>query len=493
MKGSAVSRPAALSGAGFFVLATVGHFAYPSGPDFMAAPRAAQAFYVAHHGAVLAANTLYLLSGMLLLVFAAALRGALRGDARGDLVATAVFGGLVAGASLMIASSGVDMAAALHVQEQGTIAPSAASVLWDLNHVLFGLAAPMALAVALLGCALASLRDRALPAWLGAISLALGVALAIPPINYVSIVVFIFWSLATSIVLALPGEAAASVLPRASAAKPLATVLAVACVGGVAWAAAASPAQAATLPKLTLNVGSSSVAVGGATQSGAVEVAVDTDLHKGASAMLFRLDPGRTAAELATLLKSKKAEDPNYASRYGAIVLSAEVVPGHPSEAQTELEPGEYVALATPGRGAPKFATPFTVSAAIAPAALPKPQATIRLVDFDFRGPGTLRDGELVRFENDGFLVHMDIALPVKGKAAANRVARAMLNGDEKSLGKLLTGPPLGLQGVISPGGFQQERIEARPGWYVQACFMEDQEGVPHTRLGMVRPLRIVR
>jgi hypothetical protein len=207
MNGRAVSRLAALSGAGFFVLGTVGHFAYPSAPDFMAPPGEVQAFYVAHHGAVLASNTLYLVSGMLLLVFAAVLRKVLGGGERGELTATAVFGGLVAGASLMFASSAIDMAGALHVQEQGTIAPASASAIWDLSQILFGLAAPMALAVAVLGCALASLRDRALPTWLGAISIPLGIALAIPPINYVSIVVFIFWSLTTSIVLALPAEA----------------------------------------------------------------------------------------------------------------------------------------------------------------------------------------------------------------------------------------------------------------------------------------------
>lgn len=217
MDGRAVPRLAALSGAGFFVLATAGHFAYPSAPGFMAKGGAVQAFYVAHHGQVLASNTLYLLSGMLLLVFAAALRGGLRGGGRGELTATAVFGALLAGASLMIASAGIDMAGALRVQEQGTIAPQLASAFWDLNHVLFGLAAPMALAVAVLGCALASLRDRALPSWLGAVSLALGIALAIPPINYVAIVVFTFWSLAASIVLALPGEVDASGLVGAEA------------------------------------------------------------------------------------------------------------------------------------------------------------------------------------------------------------------------------------------------------------------------------------
>jgi hypothetical protein len=271
--------------------------------------------------------------------------------------------------------------------------------------------------------------------------------------------------------------------------RPLALALGIACAA--LWVAA--PARAAALPKLTLKVGPSSIAVGGATQSGGVDVVTTTSIQKGAEAMLFRLDPGRTASEFAAFMKSKRSHDPNATSRYGAIVFASEAVPAHASEAQTELAPGEYVALAAPGHGPPKFAAPFTVSAAADPAALPKPQATIRAVDFGFRGPSTLHEGELVRFQNDGFLVHMDIALPVRNKAAARRVARGMASGHEKGLVKLFAGPPIGFQGAVSSGAFQQERVEARPGWYVQVCFMEDQRGVPHTRLGMVRPIRIVR
>lgn len=255
----------------------------------------------------------------------------------------------------------------------------------------------------------------------------------------------------------------------------------------------AGPAQAAALPKLTLKVDANSISVGGATQSGGVDVVTTTSVKKGAEAILFRLDPGKTAAELQAFLKSKKSQDPNEANRFGAIVFDAEAVAGHPSEAQTVLAPGEYLALASKGHGPPTIAAPFTVSAAAAPAALPKPQATIRSIDFDFRGPRTLHEGELVRFVNDGFLVHMDLAFPVKSKGAAKRVAHGMLTGRQKGLGKLFAGPPVGFQGAVSHGAFQQERIQARPGWYVQVCFMEDQEGTPHTKLGMERVIRIVK
>ena len=98
-----------------------------------------------------------------------------------------------------------------------------------------------------------------------------------------------------------------------------------------------------------------------------------------------------------------------------------------------------------------------------------------------------------MRFENEGYLVHMDIAFPVKSKSAAEQVANGLLTGNEKGLNKLVTGAPFSFAGPLSHGAYQQETITAKPGWYVQACFMETQEGVPHTRLGMERIFKITK
>jgi hypothetical protein len=135
----------------------------------------------------------------------------------------------------------------------------------------------------------------------------------------------------------------------------------------------------------------------------------------------------------------------------------------------------------------------FTVTASASPATLPTPQATVRSIEFAFRGPSTLHDGELVRFENEGFLVHMDIAFPVKSQKTAKQAVKDLLQGNEKALEKLVVGAPVGFQGPVSHEAFQQETITAKPGWYVQACFMETQDGRDHTRLGMERVFKIVR
>jgi len=258
---------------------------------------------------------------------------------------------------------------------------------------------------------------------------------------------------------------------------------------------AVSSAQASTLPTLTLTLTKSSITVAGSTQSGGVNVVTTATGVKEAAAILFLLKPGVTFEEVENAKKSlgSSGKDPNVTSKYGSIVFSAEVSPGHSWEAETYLQPGQYVALIPgEGKGSAAHAT-FTVTAAASPVALPTPQATVRSIEFGFRGPSTLHDGELVRFENEGFLVHMDIAIPVKSRTTAQQVVKDLLTGKEKGLEKLAAGEPITFAPPISHEAFEQEMITAKPGWYVQACFMETQDGRDHTRLGMERIIKITK
>ena len=98
-----------------------------------------------------------------------------------------------------------------------------------------------------------------------------------------------------------------------------------------------------------------------------------------------------------------------------------------------------------------------------------------------------------MNFTNEGFLVHMDVGFRAKSKNAARKLASALVRGKEKQAGKLIAGAPVSFFGPISRGVVQQERITAKPGWYVEACFMDTQDGREHTRLGMVRVIRIAK
>jgi hypothetical protein len=273
---------------------------------------------------------------------------------------------------------------------------------------------------------------------------------------------------------------------------PLRGVFIAALLASVGLVSAAS-AQASTLPTLTLTLTKSSITVGGTTQSGAVNVVSTATGLKEASAILVLLKPGATFEEAEAAIQKAHGEI-NVTSKYGSLVFDAEVSSGQTSEAQTFLQPGQYVAVVPgeEGKGSRAHAN-FTVSAAASPVALPAPEATIRSIEFGFKGPSTLHDGELVRFENEGFLVHMDIAAPVKNMKAAKQAVKDLLAGKEKAVGKLIVGPPAGFAGPLSHEAFQQETITAKPGIYVEVCFMDTQDGRSHSQLGMERIIQITK
>jgi hypothetical protein len=255
----------------------------------------------------------------------------------------------------------------------------------------------------------------------------------------------------------------------------------------------AASAQAATLPTLSIAVTPTSASVGGAPESGGVNVKVTDTGVKEAEVILIALKPGVTLAEAESFGKSKKVEDPNNVSEIGSIVLDAEASPGAANEVQTELKPGQYLLLTGPGEGEPTIKTHFTVVASKAPVALPAPGATVRAIDFNFRGPSVLHVGELVRFENEGFVVHMQIAFPVRNVKSARKAVKFLREGKERQIRKLVVGPPVAFQGPASHGAFQQQTITAKPGVYVLVCFMEAQDKRDHARLGMERMIRIAK
>jgi hypothetical protein len=266
-----------------------------------------------------------------------------------------------------------------------------------------------------------------------------------------------------------------------------ATVLGVLVAGGLT---ATSSSAASGLPTLTLAMNGKSITVGGALQSGAVNIVSTVTKEAQGNPTLLRLDPGVSVATVKAAVKGHGG-DFNYLDPYGALVFSTTVNKGASSSYQTSLEPGTYVALDLTGNGkAPQSL--FTVTQAAHPASLPAPQATVASIEFAFRGPGTLHDGELVRFENQGFLVHMIIGIGVKNAKTAAKVTALLKAGKDNQAGNLATSS-LTFDGGLSSGQMQQEVITAKPGIYVLACFMNTQDGREHTQLGMERTIRIVK
>ena len=126
------------------------------------------------------------------------------------------------------------------------------------------------------------------------------------------------------------------------------------------------------------------------------------------------------------------------------------------------------------------------------PVSLPKPQATIASIEFAFRGPIRLHDGELVRFVNHGFLVHMTVAARARSAAGAREIVRLLKAGKNGQAGRLTTNS-YAFDNILSRGAYQQLVIHNRPGFWVLACFMDTQDHREHTVLGMERVIRIVK
>jgi hypothetical protein len=271
-------------------------------------------------------------------------------------------------------------------------------------------------------------------------------------------------------------------------------VTALAAIGGIlAVGQASTIAQGtASLPTISITMDGSSIAVSGALQSGGVDIHSTATRPAGAEPTLVRLNPGATMAQLQAVLASKAGQDPNNVASVGSIVFDADAPKGT-SDAQTTLAAGNYVALDTVGSNPAKFpVAAVTIADAAAPAVLPTPAATIRAEEFSFTGPTTLKVGELVRFQNDGFLVHMIVAIRAKNTAGAKKIISALHAGKDKQLNKLAIGGA-GFLDPVSHGAAQQLTITAAPGVYVLACFMDTQDRREHTRLGMLRLIHIVK
>lgn len=267
-----------------------------------------------------------------------------------------------------------------------------------------------------------------------------------------------------------------------------------ACVVGLAGGVTAASA-ASTLPTLNIALaGKTGISVSGSEVSGAVNV-VSTFTGKGGpgSFALVRLNPNlppQTAEQqgFAAVQSHDGDEDALTATR-SSVVASAQA----PGTIQTVLQPGAYLALNVTGMGQPAV-TMFTVAKSGSPASLPAARATQTAIEFGFRGPTTLHNGTIVRAQNGGYLVHMIDLLGVKSKADGQVALAGLKAGkSQKFFRPLSNGVFLSLLDPASPGAIQQTVLKAKSGWYVEACFMDTQNGREHVQLGMERLVHVVK
>ena len=269
----------------------------------------------------------------------------------------------------------------------------------------------------------------------------------------------------------------------------VAAALCLAIPGGTALAAHTAPAAhtgpTAALPVITVTMNGKTITVRGALVSGGVKVVSTVTGEPAGGPQFIRLHNGVTVAQFFKAAQG----GPDNVAPIASIVFSPRAPQGT-SSAQVSLRPGHYIA-ADAGPAPPAFTT-FTITKAAAPARLPAPQARMSSIEFGFRGPGTLHNGDLVRFGNDGFLVHMIVAVRGASLAGAQQIAKLLKEGKERQAQQLATGFATFVN-ALTHGAFQQQVVHVRPGFWVLACLFDTQDHREHTTLGMERVIHITR
>jgi len=245
----------------------------------------------------------------------------------------------------------------------------------------------------------------------------------------------------------------------------------------------------AAIPVLTFKMTGKKVIIGGTRKSGAVRVQFTVTGEPAGSPTLVRIEP---YSSVRAFLANFQAigNDQNNLDGIGQIVLSTQANKGS-SFAYVSLAPGTYIALDPTSNGIPPMAV-FTVSKNAHPAALPKPGATIASREFGFIGASKIRDGEVVRWRNDGFLVHMIVGAQASSLANAEKLAADLKAGDDNAAMALAINQ-YSWDGVLSHAQSFETVIRQPAGYWVIACFMDTQDGREHTTLGMEKVIQIVK
>lgn len=123
---------------------------------------------------------------------------------------------------------------------------------------------------------------------------------------------------------------------------------------------------------------------------------------------------------------------------------------------------------------------------------------TITTPDMEYDVSGSLRPGVgAITMDNTDDVTHMLAFAQVKDGVTTDQVTAA-LDKSEEEAGKLFvdSGPegpaPLGTPALVGPG--QRSTVTAldlKPGTYAMICFLTDDQGEPHWKMGMVKEVEI--
>ncbi|MBW3582205.1 MAG: hypothetical protein KY455_03805 [Euryarchaeota archaeon] len=227
----------------------------------------------------------------------------------------------------------------------------------------------------------------------------------------------------------------------------------------------------------------------GELETGWNEITIKNDGQQLHHIYLFRLDEGKTEADLIAALEAR--EHPEWAHHVGGPNTA---MPGESVTAWVDLEPGTHVMVCEipDPEGTPHFAhgmhQAIEVSEADTEADAPKHDTTLSLRDFSFGMPDPAGGQQVVQVTNDGGQPHEAALVKLEEGATAMDFIGAFAPDAQ--------GPPPG-RGAggytgLEPGETAYFQLDLEPGDYAYICFLQDPEsGKPHFQLGMIEEFTV--
>ena len=260
-------------------------------------------------------------------------------------------------------------------------------------------------------------------------------------------------------------------------------LLAGACALAVAGSGAAAIAQTSA-PTLTLDVGASSIAFEGQpqVQTGYNRFVLENQRKGEAAVGIVRLKQGVTQEQFGAAVG--KIQDPSQVERYGSLVASTFWVGGPARYATTiKLDNADYAVVDMTKK--PQVKLGFHAGPAANAAVAPKADVDVKLGDYAFSMPRTLKAGaHTVEVGNVGKHVHHALIVPLKRSAKDSKVIADIDKGKEPR--SAMAGPPSALVEAVSPGTVNDVELKLRKGKYLFVCFMQNSaRSKPHAMLGM--------
>ncbi|HEX2162284.1 MAG TPA: hypothetical protein VHF88_10750 [Thermoleophilaceae bacterium] len=218
-------------------------------------------------------------------------------------------------------------------------------------------------------------------------------------------------------------------------------------------------------------------------------------------AQLFRVDNGRTSAEVVGVLESSdSASKPGWLHPAGGVAATS---PGDTATVTQILAPGTYYVADTQERAmanearrtnATKGGIVRFVVEGEADAELPKTAATITASDDGYKTDGIVAGPNRVTFRNAGKELHQAVALPIDEELGYREGRRRALARHDDTGWVPVDVRHERATAVLEDGGEQIVELTFDPGRYVLLCFVSPRAGgAAQWQLGMSSELEARR